>query len=76
MDHQKSHKTNPMAQRDHIDAPLTQWDPIGLPFDPLGPCRPTPSPLGTLINSRTYLGQFGLVFTGILLKVISAEKLV
>ena len=24
-------------------------------------CRPTPWPLGTLINSRTYLDQFGLV---------------
>ena len=35
-----------------------------------------PLHLGTLINSRTYLGRFGLVFIGILLKVISAEKLV
>ena len=30
--------------------PLTPWDPEGLP-------------LRTLINSRTYLGQFGLVRT-------------
>ena len=42
MNHQKSHQTNPMAQRDPIDAPLTPWDPVGLPLDPLGPCRPTP----------------------------------
>ena len=42
MNHQKSHPTNPMAQRDPIDAPLTPWDPLGLPLDPLGPCRPTP----------------------------------
>ena len=41
---------------------FTPWDPEGLPFAPLGPCRPTPWPLGTLINSRTYLAQFGLVF--------------
>ena len=41
MNHQKSHQTNPMAQRDPIDAPLTPWDPVGLPLDPLGPCRPT-----------------------------------
>ena len=31
--------------------PLPPWDPVGLPLDPLG----------TLINSRTYLAQFGLV---------------
>ena len=42
MNHQKSHQTNPMAQREPIDAPLTPWDPVGLPLDPLGPCRPTP----------------------------------
>ena len=42
MNHQKSHQTNLMAQRDPIDAPLTPWDPVGLPLDPLGPCRPTP----------------------------------
>ena len=39
MNHQKSHQTNQMAQRDPIDAPLTPWDPVGLPLDPLGPCR-------------------------------------
>ena len=43
----------------------TRW-PHGIPkmppFDPLGPCRPTLWPLGALIISRTYLGQFGLVF--------------
>ena len=48
MNHQKSHQTNPMAQRDPIDAPLTPWDPVGLPLDPLGPCRPTPWPPDTL----------------------------
>ena len=42
MNHQKSHQTNLMAQRDPIDAPLTPWDPVGLHLDPLGPCRPTP----------------------------------
>ena len=48
MNHQKSHQTNLMAQRDPIDAPLTPWDPVGLPLDPLGPCRPTPWPPETL----------------------------
>ena len=24
------------------------WDPEPLPLDPLGPCRPSPSPPGTL----------------------------
>ena len=48
MNNQKSHQTNPMAQRDPIDAPLTPWDPVGLPLDPLGPCRPTPWPPETL----------------------------
>ena len=47
MDHQKSHQTNPMAQRDPIDAPLTPWDPVGLPLDPLRPCSLTPWPPGT-----------------------------
>ena len=28
MNHQKSHPTNPMAQRDPINAPLTPWDPV------------------------------------------------
>ena len=38
-------------------------DPSNLLDDPLGPFRPTPLPFGTLINSRTYVGQFGLVYT-------------
>ena len=37
MNHQKT-QTNPMAPR----------DPVGLFLDPLRPCRPSPSPLGTL----------------------------
>ena len=48
MTHQKSHQTNPMAQRDPIDAPLTPWVPVGLPLEPLGPSTPTPWPPGTL----------------------------
>ena len=28
--------------------PLTLWDPVGLLLDPLGPCRPTSLPPGTL----------------------------
>ena len=28
---------------------MTPLDPVGLPLDPLGPCRPTPWPPGTLL---------------------------
>ena len=62
MDHQKSHQTNPMAQRDPIDAPLTPWDPVGLPLDPLRPCRPTLDPPTHSGLGGGGLGHFGVNF--------------
>ena len=53
---------------------MTSRDPAGLPFDAWGPSKPTPWPLGTLINSPTYLGQFGLVSTCLIFACNGCEE--
>ena len=53
LDPRRTLQDYPFTKWDPVAYPLTLRDFVGLPFDPLGPCRPTPSPPGTLTYHLT-----------------------